>query len=195
MIPPATKKTRLVRMYMIPIRLWSTVASQPEKRPRETIVAAGSGATLRATATTGEALDIGEQSVHLLVAPATPHGGHLVAAVQEQRLDRGRLLEDRVAAQVRPERSLCMEPVAGRAGAVERHLPEVRGAVRLRAGLVAVPGLEVAVRDRLYGGDHVRVLVAAELTALSLERPRAVGAEPEVVRLAGDRVQLALERR
>ena len=85
--------------------------------------------------------------------------------------------------------------MAGRAGAVEGHLPEVGGAVRLRAGLVAVPGLEVSVRDRLYGGDHVRVLVAAELTALSLERPRPVGAEPEVVRLAGDRVELALERR
>jgi hypothetical protein len=30
MIPPATKKSRLVRMYRIPIRLWSTVASQLE---------------------------------------------------------------------------------------------------------------------------------------------------------------------
>src|SRR5947208_15391032 len=123
MIPPATKKTRLVRMYMIPIRLWSTVASQPEKRPRETIVAAGSGATLTATATPGEALDVGEQSVHLPVAPTTPHGGHLVAAVQEQRLDRGRLLQDRVAAQVRPERSLCMEPAAGRTAAAARPPP------------------------------------------------------------------------
>ena len=50
MIPPATKKSRLVRMYRIPIRLWSTVVSQLEKRPRETIVAAGSGVALTATA-------------------------------------------------------------------------------------------------------------------------------------------------
>src|SRR5436853_1969657 len=112
MIPPATKKNRLVRMYMIPIRLWSTVASQLEKRPRETIVAAGSGATLTATAAPGEALDIGEQSLHLPVAPTTPNGGHLVPAVQEQRFDRSRLLEDRVAAQIGAERPLGVETVA-----------------------------------------------------------------------------------
>jgi len=39
------------------------------------------------------------------------------------------------------------------------------------------------------------MLVAAELTALALERPPPVGAEPEVVRLAGNRVELALQRR
>src|SRR4029453_7626156 len=69
------------------------------------------------------------------------------------------------------------------------------GAVRLRGGLVAVPALELVIRDRLDGGVHVRVLVAAELAALALERPGSVGAEPEGGRLAGDRVELALERR
>ena len=81
MIPPATKKNRLVRMYMIPIRLWSTVASQLENRPRETIVEAGSGATLTATAAPGEALDVGKQGIHLAAAPAFPDRGHLVTAV------------------------------------------------------------------------------------------------------------------
>src|SRR3954452_3062491 len=147
MIPPATKKTRLVRMYMIPMRLWSTVASQLEKRPRETIVAAGSGATLTATASPGEAFDVGKQSVQLPVAPASADGGHFVAAVLQQDLHCGRLLQGRGAAQVGAERSLSLKAVAGRAGAVEGHLPEVGGAVRLRGGLVVVPALELVIRD------------------------------------------------
>ena len=52
------------------------------------------------------------------------------------------------------------------------------GAVRLRGGLVVVPALELVIRDRLDDGVHVRVLVAAELAALALERACPVGSEP-----------------
>src|SRR3954453_1982440 len=127
-IPPATKKSRLVRMYRIPIRLWSTVASQPEYRPRATIVAAGAGVTLTATRVPSETLDVGEQRVHLAVGPATADRRHLPAAVPKQRLDRALLAEDRVAPEIRPEAALSLEAMARRADALERVPPEVRGA-------------------------------------------------------------------
>src|SRR5205085_10129784 len=122
-------------------------------------------------------------------------GGHLDSAVLKQRLERRRLFEDWVAAEVGAECSLRVKAVAGRADPVEGHLPEVGGAVRLRRRFTGVPRLEIAARDGLDGGEHVWVLVAAEFAALALERPGPVGATPEVVRLAGDRVELALERR
>src|SRR5262249_2866185 len=47
---------------------------------------------------------------------------------------------------------------------------------------------------RLDAREHVRVLVAAELAALALVRPRLVRGEVQVVRPSGNRVELALER-
>src|ERR1700675_2302940 len=104
MIPPATKKPRLVRMYRIPIRLWSTVVSQLEKRPRETIAAAGSGAgaTSTATAAPGETLDVSKQGIHLATGPAPADGGHLDASVSQQCLERSGLGEHRVSSKVGP---------------------------------------------------------------------------------------------
>src|SRR6476619_5853480 len=117
MIPPATKKARLVRMYRIPIRLWSTVVSQLEKRPRETIAAAGSGAgaTSTATAAPGETLDVSKQGVHLPVGPAPADGGHPDAAVSQQCLECGGLGENRVASEVRSEPALSLKAMAARA--------------------------------------------------------------------------------
>src|SRR5262245_23177114 len=111
----------------MPIRLWSTVVSQLEKRPRETTAAAGSGegATSTATGSPGETFDVGEQGVQLAVAPALADRGHLVAAVLEQGRECVSLLEDRVAAEVGAVATLRFEPVAGRADPVESHLAEV----------------------------------------------------------------------
>src|SRR5438876_2752041 len=186
MIPPATKKPRLVRMYRIPIRLWSTVVSQLEKRPRERIAAAGSGADATSTATAAprKTLHVSKQGIHLPAGPAPADGGHLDASVSQQRLERWGLGEHRVSSEVGSEPTLSLEAVTGRADAIEGHLAEVGGAVRLRARLPVVPGLEVATRERLDGGVHVRVVVAAELAALALEGALPVGLEGQVVGLA-----------
>src|SRR5438874_9452799 len=98
-----------------------------------------------ALACSREALDVGEQGVHLPRIPAPADRGHLDAAVSQQRLDRVGLVEDRVSAQVRPEAALPLKAVAGGADAVEGHLAEVGGTALLRPGLAVVPGLEVAV--------------------------------------------------
>src|SRR6266550_160630 len=159
------------------------------------MVAAGAGATLTATACSREALDVGEQRVHLPRVPAPADRGHLDAAVSQQRLDRLGLVEDRVSAQVRPVAALPLKAVARGADAVEGHLAEIGGAALLRPGLAVVPRLEVARRESLDRSEHVRMLVSAELAALALESPCAVGPELEVVRPAGDCVELALQRR
>src|SRR3990167_9432708 len=122
--PPATKNTRLVTTYRIPIRLWSTVVSQPATLPRFQSLRYGVVSTLTATCRSPlrreASLQVGDRRGDLLVAPALPDGRHPVLPFSDQRLHALGVEQRRAALERRAVVALAGEPVALRAGAVER---------------------------------------------------------------------------
>src|SRR5437588_187475 len=97
-IPPATKKSRLVAMYRIPMRLWSVVVTQEATRPCVHGTRAGAVSTLTATGSLlGDVLgQVVEEGVQLRLRPAAPDGRHRHAAFLEERGDPGSLRDERV---------------------------------------------------------------------------------------------------
>src|SRR5581483_10281619 len=76
-IPPAPKKTRLVAMYRIPIRLWSVVVSHDVTRPRRQSTAVGGASTLMATAGSLRLLEVADHRGDLRRGPVDPDGRHV----------------------------------------------------------------------------------------------------------------------
>src|SRR6266487_5378312 len=119
-IPPATKNARLVAMYMIPIRLWSTVVSQLEMRPRETTAETGSALAATTASRVEPLLQVVEHHLQLLVAPGRADSGHLVAPLPEEERHRLAVGEERALRDRRPDVALAGEPVARGADTLER---------------------------------------------------------------------------
>src|SRR3954466_8290127 len=114
MIPPPTKNTSAVAMYMIPIRLWSTVTSQLATRPlrHETGYAASDLTATRACSLVDMRLRVCDECVHLLVVPGVADRRHLAAPVADDRLESARLRDQRVVRQRRAEAALALHAVA-----------------------------------------------------------------------------------
>src|SRR5581483_466770 len=171
------------------IRLWSTVVIQLATRPR--FQSARYGGTSVLTATREPSLQVAEQRVDLRVGPVLADGRHPALALPEELLERLPVGERRVPRDLRAVGALAERPVALRAGARERLLPD-----RCAAG--PVRGEEAA---ELLGGDdddvrpHRRVVEAAELGALAWVGAEPVGLEPRRVHAPGNRVDLSAETR
>src|SRR5712691_74889 len=137
--PPSTKKPRLVTMYRIPMRLWSAVVTQLMTVPclQETGYGSALAATRPAPLRRDVPLDVVEERAELRVRPALADGGHEAAAVADDRLEPGRVREQRVAAEVRADESRALrgDHVALRADAGPLLRPEVGRAGLLRARL------------------------------------------------------------
>src|SRR5919202_1096231 len=180
----------------MPIRLWSTVVTQLATRPCVHGSRFGSsGVPLTATAASScHALaDIGEERVELLLRPALADrrhdagGARLVAAVPDDRLELLTVGEDRARRDRRAVVALSLQAVALRAGAAPLRCAELR--LRLRRDPALVGGL------RLYedARRHLGVEDPAELAALAAVGADPLGAEPRVVRLAGNGIELPVE--
>src|SRR4051794_2513118 len=120
MTPPPAKKTSAVTMYMIPIRLWSTVTSQRATRPlfHVTGYTASDLTATRASSLVDVRLHVLDERLDLRVRPRVRDGGHLVSAVADDRRDAGRLDEQRVRCEVGAVPALALHPVARRAHAL-----------------------------------------------------------------------------
>src|SRR3979490_3327374 len=126
-MPPAPKKKSDVTMYMIPIRLWSTVTSQLATLPcfQSTTGIVSALAAPRRRSLVDVRLEIGEQRLHLLVRPRRGDGGHPAAPVADELLEPGGLREDRIRRDRRTVVALPLHAVAGRADALELGAPQV----------------------------------------------------------------------
>src|SRR6266487_1355314 len=82
--PPARKKPKLVTMYMIPIRLWSTVVNQLVTRPlvQGTVSRAVSARTATGAPSVG-LVQVLVQGAHLAVVPRLADGRHLADPVPD----------------------------------------------------------------------------------------------------------------
>src|SRR5689334_25235111 len=175
------------------MRLWSTVVSQLDSRPRETTIETGGRSALAATGTTDlEArVQVGDQRVDLELRPVVPHGGHLADAGPEDARQPRLVAEQRVRRDVRADRALAGEAVALRANPDEGLLAE-----RLLVGLPllderGVPG----GGEHLHLREHLGVEQPAELGALAAEGAELRREPRRLVGMARDRVELATERR
>src|SRR5438128_11879357 len=125
-MPPPPRNASAVTMYMIPIRLWSTVTSQLAMRPR--CQRTGYSAS-DLTATRGSLVDVllheREQRVELARRPVVSHGRHTAAAAAHDRDHSGGLDEQRVVRECGPVVPLAGQPVALRAGAAPLRAAEV----------------------------------------------------------------------
>src|SRR5436190_5559228 len=171
-MPPATKKSKEVAMYRIPMRLWSVVVTQEATRPCVHGARAGADSTLTAT---GALLrdargQVVEEGVQLRLRPAAPDRRHGRATLLEQGGDPRSLSDERVAGQRRPDSALALHAVAFGARALEGLAAEAGGDGVARPLLE--PGLEPGRRQHLDLGCHRRVEQPAELGAAALVGPR-----------------------
>src|SRR5579859_3052612 len=194
MIPPAPKKTRLVAMYRIPIRLWSVVVSQEVTRPRLQSTAAGGASTLMAKRRSPlRLLQVADDPRDLRLVPVAADGRQRAerggtALAQERRDVRG--FEGAVL-QGRSVGARAVHPVALGADARERLLGDRLAPRRVRGEerVVLLPRHDV---DR---AAHLRVEDPAELAAATGVVADGVRFEPGVVDPARDRVELRAQRR
>src|SRR3954469_1096052 len=194
--PAATNHMIDVAMYRIPIRLWSTVTSQPATRPlfQPTGYGASHLPATRLPLSLGVVdvlLHVGGERVELRFGPRVADRRHRPLrageAVTHDPDERLRLAEERVGEDRRPVAALPEVPVAGGAHAVP-DLPADRLVPGREVVLVGPPG------PCLHGRGHRGVEGTAELGALALIAAR-IRLEPGVVRPAGDRLDLAAECR
>src|SRR5262249_8199702 len=134
----------------------------------------------------------------LLVRPARADGRHDAvragATVAYEGLDRLLTRQCRRSGDLRPDASLPREAVALRADALPRLLPELaRSGGHLVLSLL-LPGGEGVPRHDLDRSEHLRVLEAAELRALTRVGAGPVCFEPGLVDPSRDRVDLPAER-
>src|ERR687887_2624944 len=160
--PPATKKARLVAMYMIPIRLWSTVVSQLERRPRARMVETGGVSALAATE---PLLQVAKECLQLRVVPGFADRRHLVAPVPQEQRHRVPVGEKRALRDRRPDVALAREPVTACAHALEGLAADLGR----RLQPLPYPGVVALGLHHLDVRDHRRVLDPAELRALASE--------------------------
>src|SRR5882724_5351964 len=126
MIPPAKKKTSVVTMYKIPMRLWSTVTSHLAIRPsfHDTGYTASVLTATRACPLVDTLLQVHLECAHLHVAPVVADRGHEDAALAQQALEARLLHQDRVGGDRRPIVALALHAVALRAHADPLRLPK-----------------------------------------------------------------------
>src|SRR5690242_8247707 len=98
MIPPPAKNTSAVAMYMIPIRLWSTVTSQRATRPLRQVTgyAASDLTATRACPLEDVTLRVLRQRLDLRIGPRVRDRRHLPEAVADDCAQPLRLREQRV---------------------------------------------------------------------------------------------------
>src|SRR3954471_11825373 len=191
MIPPPAKKTSAVAMYMIPIRLWSTVTSQRATRPFRQLT----GYTASDLTATGARplvdvrLRVADERVHLLLRPGVADRRHLAPPVANDRLEAAPLRDEGVVGERRAVAALALHAVARRADTLVLGLAEPDR----RAG--ADERLVVGRRLDDDGRLHLRVERPAELGALALVASPPLRLEPRVVDAARDRLDLALQLR
>src|SRR5215210_2736115 len=135
-----------------------------------------------------------EQRVELLVGPAAADGRHVaghrrdsVLSFEQQRAETLRLGEERAVRDVGPVAALARQAMALRAHAFPLAAPEC---LRRRP---AGPRRVLLLRLDDHRRTHLRMEDAAELAAAPAVRAGAVGLEPGVRALAGDRVELPAE--
>src|SRR3954469_25857374 len=124
--PPAMKKTRLVRVLSIPIRVWYTVVSQLETRPSATTAESGGRSALAATTCSlREALvQVRDHRVDLRLRPVVADGRHLAGAVADDVGQPLAVAEQGVLGDVRAVATLRRQAVALGAHADEGLLAE-----------------------------------------------------------------------
>src|SRR5437763_6585103 len=117
MIPPPAKKTSEVAMYMIPIRLWSTVTSQRATRPLRQVTGytASDLTATRARSLVDVRLRVRDQRVDLRVRPGIADRRHLVPPVAHDVGEPRPLRHERARGQHLPVAALTLHAVAGRA--------------------------------------------------------------------------------
>src|SRR5919206_1396663 len=111
----------------MPIRLWSTVDSQLEARPRAMTTERGGRSALAATRASSlvEALlQIADRRLQLALRPVLADCRHRPGAVADDRPEPLGVPEQRVRRDVRPDVALRGQSVALRADSLERLLPE-----------------------------------------------------------------------
>src|SRR5215210_88861 len=138
-----------------------------------------------------EPLRVRDQRVDLLVGPRVAHGGHVAAALAQQRLEALSVAEQRVPADRRSD-ELLVEAVALLADAVPLLLAEGDAGRLLCPPLD--PALELGARKDLHVAVHERVLDAAELAAAVLVAPGR-RLEPRLVDRPRDGVELGAQLR
>src|SRR6266576_3722006 len=116
----------------MPIRLWSVVVSQLEKRPRESCTCAGTVSTL--TAIRGlhlePLLQVVDRRVQLLLTPVVADGRHRVAALSEEEGERVAVGEQRALRDRRADQPLAVHPVTLGTDAGEGVVADVVGRAR-----------------------------------------------------------------
>src|SRR5579859_467998 len=187
MIPPAPKKTRLVAMYRIPIRLWSVVVSQDVTRPRLQSTAACGASTLMAKRRSPlRLLQVADDPRDLRLVPVAADCRHRAepggAALAQELRDVGRL--EGAVLQGRPVGTRAVHPVALGADARERLLGDRLAARRVRRE----EGVELRPRHHVDRAGHLRVEDPAELAAAAGVVADGVRLEPGVVDPARDGV-------
>src|SRR5215217_8275777 len=164
------------------MRLWSTVVSQLEVRPRATTAESGGRSALAEPP-----LQVRDRGRHLRARPVLADRGHRPGAVADHVRERLRIVQERIGRDVRPDVALRGEAVAFRARADERLLSELE--LRVRATLH--PRLVLVGRQHLDPREHRGVLQPAELGALTAEGAELRRPEARVVALPGNRIELA----
>src|SRR5947209_13668607 len=110
----------------MPIRLWSTVVSQLETPPRfqSTGYSGSALAATRRRSLVDVLLQIGEQRVELGLRPGLADGRHLALAVAHDRVEAGRVRDDRVGGDGGAVAAFALHAVARGAHALELRAPE-----------------------------------------------------------------------
>src|SRR4051794_7682479 len=109
----------------MPIRLWSTVVTQLDTRPRfQSTGYTGSALATRRCPLVDVLLEIAEQRVQLRCRPGLTHGRHLALAVAHDRVEARRLRDDRATRDRGAEVAFALHAVARRAHALELRLSE-----------------------------------------------------------------------
>src|SRR5207248_10042708 len=148
-----TRNTSAVRMQSRPLRLWSTVLSEPVIFPGART--AGMGSTRTATRTSA-LLEVGNERLDLVVAPVLADGRHSGAAVPHEAGQPVEVREARVARGIRADEDalLLLDVVALRAAADRDLLPECRRARVERLPLGAPPPVVLVARFGDGPGAH-----------------------------------------
>src|SRR6185437_14790832 len=149
-MPPPQKKKSDVQMYMIPIRLWSTVTSQLASFPSFHVTGARTSdlTATRARPLVHVGLRVRDQRRHLRVRPAVADRRHLDAAVANDVRECGLLRQQRVASQRGAVPALALHPVAR--GADTLQLVSAQVGRRCRRDEPAVTGLVPHEHARLH---------------------------------------------
>src|SRR2546423_336082 len=137
-MPPPPKNTSAVQMYMMPMRLWSSVTNQLATLPffHVTGYTASDLAATRARSLVDVRLRVIEERLHLCVRPAVADGRHQAPSVAHDAGETRRLRDQRVLREIRSVATLALHPMARRADSLELRAPELTRCGRADVRLV-----------------------------------------------------------